>query len=151
MTNITVLLISLLLLQLIAIVFISRNNKVRKKEILNQLVFNVKNNLDSLEYHKWFSKPVLEIYHDILNNPQGWNVSNDYYLLERTSDGLKIWAANSVDARRFYTFENDGEKAKNKAEEDNKNLTYYDKVLLDKIIKAYKNKQDNLVTKFFIL
>lgn len=69
--------------------------------------------------------------------------------MSKNGTDLQIWAANTLDSRLFYSTMCSDEKKK-ELEEKNLKLTYYDKVLFDKIIQSYKNRQAQLVTKFFL-
>lgn len=128
----------------ISAIIIIRYNKVRREKFIEMIIAQI--NLDNMSLVDCFSKDVLEVYLDIIKNPNGWSLHN--CTLDRISDGAMIWASNELDSRRFYTHGSDEEKKK--IEEKNKKLTHYDKVLLDKIVRAYRDRQDKLVTKFFI-
>lgn len=144
METTNILILTNMALLLIGVIIIIRYNKVRREKFLEMIIQQI--NLENMGLIDCFSKDVIEVYLDILKNPNGWLLNE--YALSKISDGTMIWAANDVYNRIFYTHGDD--EVKNVIEEKNKKLTYYDKVLLDKIVESYKNRQDKLVTKFFI-
>lgn len=144
MTTNTLVIANMILL-IIGIIIIIRYNKVRREKFLEMIIAQI--NLDNMSLVDCFSKDALAVYMDIINNPNGWSLHN--CTLDKISDGTKIWAANELDSRRFYANSMSDEEKK-LIEAKNAKLTHYDKVLFDKIVKAYKDRQDKLVTKFFI-
>lgn len=93
----------------------------------------------------YFSPKVLEVYRSILTNPNAWELSP--YILSNENLGIEIWAANEVNNRYF--------RETKKLELDdillwNKELTPYDKILLDKLIIALRERKEAIIAKFFI-
>jgi len=138
------LIIANIILLIVGVIVIIRYNKIRREKFLEMLIDQI--NLENMCLVDCFSKDAIEVYLDIMKNPNGWSLKN--CTLDRISDGTMIWAANELDSRRFYTHGSDEEKKA--IEEKNKKLTHYDKVLFDKIVISFKNRQNKLVTKFFI-
>lgn len=139
------LIIANIILMIIGVIVIIRYNKVRREKFLEMIITQI--NLDNMSLVDCFSKDALAVYMDIINNPNGWSLIG--CTLHKISDGTQIWAANELDSRQFYTSDFNDE-VKKATQEKNAKLTHYDKVLFDKIVKAYRNRQDKLVTKFFI-
>lgn len=139
------LLITIMLLVIITLILIIRLTR-QSVDLFLKTIHDQINNKNTI-LTDCFSKDVLEIYLDILNNPNGWVL--EQHILRRISDNMAIWAANDIHARNFFSHPaaNNSEEI----EEKNSKLTYYDKVLLDKIVNSYKTRQDKLVTKFFML
>lgn len=108
---------------------------------------------------KHFHKEVLNIYSKFLEEPHRFILTN-YYLIVPDSEA-KIWASNNVENRRFEEDRNEVEYLSPlisdlsidlkpfDAKEINKNLTIYDKILLDKIVRKVKEYQDNSVRELF--
>ena len=69
------------------------------------------------------------------------------YTLKNEKTKQEILIANSIDSRKFHT-QND--ELKNNIELINESLTKFDKILLEKIANSYKNRENNLVTRFFL-
>ena len=124
------------------IYYIIYKNKVTKDKFIQTLIDNV--NLENINLDNCFSKPVVDVYVDVLKNTNNWMLKN--CTLENQKTKMQIWTSNSIDSRGFYTQEKD----KNEIEMLNKNLTKFDKILLDKIATSYKNRENKLVTRFFL-
>jgi len=101
---------------------------------------NVTNNVSD-----YFSTKVLEIYRDILCHPNDWEV--DHYNLQNKKLKISIWAANAINDREFNSFNGWNSE---EALKFNNELTLYDKILLDKLIKALRNRNESILLKFFI-
>lgn len=130
---------------IIGIIVIIRYNKVRREKFLELLIDKI--NLENLNVIDCFSKDALAVYISVLSETNQWTLTQ--HTLSKNGTDLQIWAANTVESRRFYNNKNTNE-AQKELEEKNQKLTYYDKVLFDKIIQSYKKRQDQLVTKFFL-
>lgn len=142
-TNFLILLNIVILI--IGIIVIIRYNKIRREKFLELLIEKI--NLENMNVIDCFSKDALAVYLSVLGETNQWTLTE--HTLSKNGTDLHIWAANTVDSRRFYNNQLT-EEAKKELEEKNLKLTYYDKVLFDKIIQSYKNRQTQLVTKFFL-
>lgn len=83
------------------------------------------------EENKYFSKAVLDLLQDVVYNPQLYITKTCTFA--RTGQTIEVWMANEIHNRAFYSHE---ESDKEIVEARNKELTAYDKILLDKIGKA---------------
>lgn len=98
--------------------------------------------VNSTDFIQNFSPDIINVYTDIIKNPEGWILTD--HTLYKQDGSISIWAANNIDSRGFYNGNN------RLGDPRNAKLKYCDKVLLDKIIIAYKEKQSKIVAKFFI-
>lgn len=141
----TIIILSLLniIILVISVVIISSTNKIKDKRWIELIIKKV--DIENINLDNCFSEDIWAFYTSVLKE------TNKYILTEhtlgKTEDAIEIWAANDIYSRRFYT--ND-EELKDTVKKMNKNLTYYDRLLLDKLIQSFKNRQNKLVTKFFI-
>ena len=138
-----ILLLANIFILVFGIYFIIYKNKVTKDKFIQTLIDNV--NLENINLDNCFSKEVIDVYLDVLKNTNDWQIGNCTLKNEKTKQ--EIWIANSIDSRKFYT-QND--ELKNQFELINESLTKFDKILLDKIANSYKNRENNLVTRFFL-
>jgi len=138
-----ILLVTILITLIIGIAVIIYVNKTNKNKWIESMVNGVV--LKNTKLSECFSKDVVNLYIDVLND------TNKYYLTEhtliRSDSDICIWAANDIINRKFFSRNNSNEE---QVAEMNSKLTYYDKILLDKLIQSIKSRQDKLVTKFFI-
>jgi hypothetical protein len=137
-----------ILLLIVAVIVINRSNKIRRIKFLEMLIEQVK--LKNINLGECFSQPVIDVYISVLKDTNLWSLPPKSCTLNGPNK-IQIWAANDLDARRFYGYynEKDSEDDK-KIQEWNSNLTHYDKVLLDRIITAIEDRQSILITKFFL-
>ena len=138
-----ILLLANIFILVFGIYFIIYKNKVTKDKFIQTLIDNV--NLENINLDNCFSKEVIDVYLDVLKNTNDWQIGNCTLINEKTKQ--EIWIANSIDSRKFYTH---NDELKNKLELINESLTKFDKILLDKIASSYKNRENNLVTRFFL-
>ena len=138
-----ILLLANIFILVFGIYFIIYKNKVTKDKFIQTLIDNV--NLENINLDNCFSKEVIDVYLDVLKNTNDWQIGNCVLKNEKTKQ--EIWIANSIDNRKFYA-QND--ELKNKLELINESLTKFDKILLDKIANSLKNRENNLITRFFI-
>lgn len=139
----------LLLMLIIGYLLISKinvliNDKLTDEKLIHSLIDKI--HLEDSPFTKYFTKDVIDVYTDILKNPGGWML--DGCRLKNASGSIQIWAENRVINRRFidYSASCDSEEIKLK----NERMTYYDKLLLDKLVTAIRDRQDVNVAKFFI-
>lgn len=137
----------LLLLNIFTLVFgiyfIIYKNKVTKDKFIHTLIDNV--NLENINLDNCFSKEVIDIYIDVLKNTNDWQIGN--CVLKNDKINIQIWTSNDIQNRGFYSQD---ETVKKDLELLNNSLTKFDKILLDKISNSYKNRENNLVTRFFL-
>ena len=138
-----ILLLANIFILVFGIYFIIYKNKVTKDKFIQTLIDNV--NLENINLDNCFSKEVIDVYLDVLKNTNDWQIGNCTLKNEKTKQ--EIWIANSIDSRKFYTH---NDELKNKLELINESLTKFDKILLDKIANSYKNRENILVTRFFL-
>lgn len=141
-TIVTLLVINLIVL-ITGIIVIIQVNKVRRNKWIEFMVEKI--SLENINLTDCFSKDVVSLYLGVLNETNRYSLNA--HTLDIADSTISIWAANGIDSRRFYT--HDASK-KQEVEERNKKLTHYDRLLLDKLVTAFKNRQDKLVTKFFV-
>jgi hypothetical protein len=139
---IALLIINLITL-IVGIVVIIHVNKIRRNKWIEFMVDRI--SLENINLTDCFSKDVVSIYISVLNETNKFSLTD--CLLKFSDSDIYIWASNSLENRRFYTHNEEKQK---EVDEMNKKLTHYDKLLLDKLVKAFKNRQDKLVTKFFV-
>ena len=100
---------------------------------------------------KYFSNKVMEVYESYLRSPERFIVTKSYLILPNST--LRVWAANDISHRKFEIEnmciesdllfnENNVFTEIQEIKEINNNLTYYDKLLLDKIIISAQKYQD---------
>jgi hypothetical protein len=137
----------LLLLNIFTLVFgiyfITYKNKVTKDKFIHTLIDNV--NLVNINLDNCFSKEVIDIYIDVLKNTNDWQIGN--CVLKNDKTNIQIWTANDIQNRGFYSQD---DIVKKDLELLNNSLTKFDKILLDKISNSYNNRENNLVTRFFL-
>lgn len=138
-----ILLVTILVTLIIGIALIIHVNKIRRNKWIEFMVDRI--SLDNINLTDCFSKEVVGLYIGILKDTNKYSLSA--HTLDFSGSDIGIWAANSMENRRFYTTK---DKKKKEVEEMNSKLTHYDKLLLDKLVNAFKNRQDKLVTKFFV-
>jgi len=138
-----ILLLANIFILVFGIYFIIYKNKVTKDKFIQTLIDNV--NLENINLDNCFSKEVIDVYLDVLKNTNDWQIGNCTLKNEKTKQ--EIWIANDIDNRKFYTHNDD---LKKDLELINKSLTKFDKILLDKIANSYKNRENNLLTRFFL-
>lgn len=143
MEIIVVLLIVNLIVLIAGIIVIVQVNKVRRNKWIEFMVDRI--SLENINLTDCFSKEVITLYLNVLNETNKYSLTNA--TLDVAGSKIMVWAANDMDSRRFYTHD---DKLKESVEEMNKKLTHYDKLLLDKLVNAFRNRQDKLVTKFFV-
>ena len=137
----------LLLVNLFTLVFgiyyIIYKNKVTKDKFIQTLIDNV--NLQNINLDNCFSKEVIDVYLDVLKNTNDWQIGN--CVLENKKLKKQIWIANEINNRSFYSNCSD---EKIELEKINNDLTKFDKILLEKISISYKDRENGLVTRFFL-
>ncbi len=138
-----ILLLGNIFILVFGIYFIIYKNKVTKDKFIQTLIDNV--NLENINLDNCFSKEVIDVYLDVLKNTNDWQIGNCTLKNEKTKQ--EIWIANDIDNRKFYTHNDD---LKKDLELINESLTKFDKILLDKIANSYKNRENNLLTRFFL-
>lgn len=143
MTTIVILLVINLIVLIAGIIVIIQVNKVRSDKWIEFMVEKI--SFENTNLTDCFSNNVVSLYLDVLNETNRYSLNA--YTLDKVDSTISIWAANGIDSRRFYTHD---ESKKQEVEERNKKLTHYDRLLLDKLVIAFKNRQDKLVTKFFV-
>ncbi|WP_420287285.1 hypothetical protein VT569_05115 [Flavobacterium psychrophilum] len=142
MTTNILLLLNIFIL-VFGIYFIVYKNKVTKDKFIHTLIDNV--NLENINLDNCFSKEVIDVYIDVLKNTNDWQIGS--CVLKNDKTNIQIWIANDIQNRGFYSQDN---IAKKDLELLNNSLTKFDKILLDKISNSYKNRENNLVTRFFL-
>ena len=105
--------------------------------------------IDKIDYKKikkrdLFSPCVMDIYVKALENPVYFTYS--YYTVDIVGSDIKIWTANEIDNRRFYT---NNSSLKEEVKEMNSKLTKYDKIILDKLCSKVKQGELHLIDTFF--
>ena len=138
-----ILLLANIFILVFGIYFIIYKNKVTKDKFIQTLIDNV--NLENINLDNCFSKEVIDVYLDVLKNTNDWQIGNCTLKNEKTKQ--EFWIENSIDSRKFYTH---NDELKNQFELINESLTKFDKILLEKIANSYKNRENNLVTRFFL-
>tara|TARA_R110000851_G_scaffold142286_1_gene280730 strand:- start:12 stop:437 length:426 start_codon:yes stop_codon:yes gene_type:complete len=138
-----VLLIAILITLIGGIALIIYVNKIRQTKFIEVLVDQI--SLDNINLTDCFSKDVVSLYLGVLKDTNKYSLSD--CTLNVSGDDVMIWSANDLDSRRFYTHNKSKQK---EVEEMNSKLTHYDKLLMDKLVTAFKNRQEKLVTKFFV-
>lgn len=104
--------------------------------------------IDKMEDNEYFSKPVKELYLDVIANPNKWEVANGVMQKCNKSErsDITIWAVNDIHSRKFYTH---NKNLESKVKEYNSKLTHYDKELLDRLIKAVRDRKLKIEEKIF--
>ena len=138
-----ILLLANIFILVFGIYFIIYKNKVTKDKFIQTLIDNV--NLENINLDNCFSKKVIDVYLDVLKNTNDWQIGN--CVLKNYKTNIQIWTANDIENRCFYTH---NDELKKDLELINESLTKFDKILLDKIANSYKNRENNLVTRFFL-
>lgn len=137
----------LLLVNIFTLVFgiyyIIHKNKVTKDKFVQTLIDNV--NLQNINLDNCFSKEVIDVYLDVLKNTNDWQIGN--CVLENKKLKKQIWIANEINNRAFYS---NCSEEKIELEKINNDLTKFDKILLEKISISYKDRENGLVTRFFL-
>lgn len=137
----------LLLVNIFTLVFgiyyIIHKNKVTKDKFVQTLIDNV--NLQNINLDNCFSKEVIDVYLDVLKNTNDWQIGN--CVLENKKLKKQIWIANEINSRAFYS---NCSEEKIELEKINNDLTKFDKILLEKISISYKDRENGLVTRFFL-
>jgi hypothetical protein len=137
----------LLLVNIFTLVFgiyyIIHKNKVTKDKFVQILIDNV--NLQNINLDNCFSKEVIDVYLDVLKNTNDWQIGN--CILENKKLKKQIWIANEINSRSFYS---NCSYEKIELEKINNDLTKFDKILLEKISISYKDRENGLVTRFFL-
>ena len=142
MTTNILLLLNIFIL-VFGIYFIIYKNKVTKDKFIHTLIDNV--NLENINLDNCFTKEVIDVYIDVLKNTNDWQIGN--CVLKNDKMNIQIWTSNDIQNRGFYS-QDDSEKKD--LDLLNNSLTKFDKILLDKIANSYKNRENNLVTRFFL-
>ena len=142
MTTNILLLLNIFIL-VFGIYFIIYKNKVTKDKFIHTLIDNV--NLENINLDNCFTKEVIDVYIDVLKNTNDWQIGN--CVLKNDKTNIQIWTSNDIQNRGFYS-QDDSEKKD--LDLLNNSLTKFDKILLDKIANSYKNRENNLVTRFFL-
>jgi hypothetical protein len=132
-----------IIILIFGIYFIIYKNKVTKDKFIHTLIDNV--NLENINLDNCFSKEVIDVYIDVLKNTNDWQLGN--CVLENKKNRKSIWIANDIQNRAFYT---QCDEIKKELELINNSLTKFDKILLEKIAISYKNRENGLVTRFFL-
>jgi len=143
MEIITGLLIVNILILIAGIFYITRQNKVKIDRWLEVMVDRI--SLENIHLTDCFSKEVIELYLDVLKDTNKFSLTK--HTLDKAGSKMRIWATNDWDSRRFYTQEKELET---ECKRLNDNLTHWDKILLDKLVTSFRDRQDKLVTKFFL-
>lgn len=138
-----ILLVTILITLIIGIAVIIYVNKIRRNKWIEFMVDRI--SIENINLTDCFTKEVVALYISILNETNKFTLTD--HTLNVSDSDISIWACNDLDNRRFYTHNKEKQK---EVDEMNSKLTYYDKLLLDKLIQAFKNRQDKLVTKFFV-
>lgn len=125
------------------IYFIIYKNKVTKDKFIHMLIDNV--NLENINLDNCFTKEVIDVYIDVLKNTNDWQIGN--CILKNDKTNIQIWTSNDIQNRGFYSQD---DSVKKDLDLLNNSLTKFDKILLDKIANSYKNRENNLVTRFFL-
>jgi hypothetical protein len=139
---ITLLIINLIVL-VIGLIIMSNLTKIRREKWIESMIGRI--SLENINVTDCFSKEVLNFYLDVLKDTNKFEVTA--HTLNKVGSEIQVWISNDVDSRRWYTHDVD---SKEKVEELNKKLTIYDKMLLDRITNAIRERHDKLVTKFFL-
>ena len=142
MTTNILLLLNIFIL-VFGIYFIIYKNKVTKDKFIHTLIDNV--NLENINLDNCFTKEVIDVYIDVLKNTNDWQIGN--CVLKNDKTNIQIWTSNDIQNRGFYSQD---KKKKKDLDSLNNSLTKFDKILLDKIANSYKNRENNLVTRFFL-
>lgn len=121
----------------------TRKNSITYQQITDYMAEGIRKNHIPLPL--LFSPAVIELYGSILSEPQKWGLTE--FLLKKYGDDIGVWAANDLSSRRFYTH---NEKLIPGVDELNKQLTHWDQVLLDKIIRAFHENSNQIHAKIFI-
>jgi len=127
------------------VVFIYRTNK-KPTVMCEVMAEGIK--FTNTENEQCFSKDALDIYRSVITEPNKWYLTE--HNLINDEKNIKIWACNGVESRLFCSSGGAVITSEKSVTDKNKPLTYYDKILFDKIIAAYKERQPKLITKFFI-
>jgi len=145
-----ILFIGTVILFCINVIITNRRGKITDKQLSELLVdlmmkeFDIVKDKSNSQLTKLFHPKVIELYRQIIANPNCAIVDPFCLKIHNT----EIWIVNSVYDRRFYSHKLDTKEQLDK--EINQFLSYYDKLLLDKLAKAIKANQDTMVTKLFI-
>ena len=141
-TTLLLILIPNILFITISVYATNRIIKVKSKDLVESLIEKI--NIENLNLDNCLSKEVVNVYIDVLANTNDWSLIS--YQLVNKKLAISIWTANSITDREFHSIEG----CTLNILEVNKSLTKYDKLLLDKIVENYKNRESKLITKIFI-
>ena len=100
------------------------------------------------EVEQCFSKDALDIYKSVITEPNKWYLTE--HNLINDEKNIRIWASNGIELRKYCDSIGAVITTEPNVVHKNKALTYYDKILFDRIIKSYRERQPKLITKFFI-
>lgn len=117
--------------------------KIREKEIIKLLINSV--DLTKLPTQDCFSQPAKDFYLKVISEPDKFTLT--HHTLTHSDLSMSIWVANDVEHRRFYANYQDSQE---EIDRKNAGLTYYDKVLFERIAKSFKQRNEKIVTKFFL-
>lgn len=126
------------------IILISYN--IKKKNWIKTIIELIDLESVIVDHKEYFSKAVIDVYLSVLKNPNEWELNKHTLSNEKGKEPIHIWASNEIDNRRFY----DSLGKCVSTEENNNQLTYYDKLLLDKIINSYKSGTQKVILKMFV-
>lgn len=143
MKTVIILLIVNMCVTTIGVLIMISYTKIRREKWIEAMIGRI--NLENINLTDCFSKEVISFYLDVLKDTNKFSL--DKHVLRNNEEQIGIWAVNEQNSRRFHTHSSEHKK---QVEEMNKKLTHYDLVLLDQIVESFKNRQDKLVTKFFI-
>ena len=141
-TTLLLIIIPNILFITISVYATNRIIKVKSKDLVESLIEKI--NIENLNLDNCLSKEVVNVYIDVLANTNDWSLIS--YQLVNKKLAISIWTANSITDREFHSIEG----CTLNILEVNKSLTKYDKLLLDKIVENYKNRESKLITKIFI-
>lgn len=116
---------------------------VKKNTIIKNMTAKI--DADSLIIADCFSEDVIQLYFDVMQNREKYFLGKCTF--EKEGDTITVWASNDIYNRKFYTHD---ESKKEQVEQMNSKLTYFDKVLLDNIIKAIGDRNKKILTKVFL-
>ncbi len=143
METIIILLITNIFIVIIGIIINTRVSIIRKNKWIELMVDRI--TIENINLTDCFSKDVISLYLNVLKETNRYSLGD--CLLKEEGNEITVWASNTIESRRFCTHDTE---LYEQVKEMNNKLTYYDKMLLDKLIQCFKNRQDKLVTKFFI-
>lgn len=90
------------------------------------------------------NKNVIDFVNDVLDNPAA-HIWDGYTIYKGADKALAIWSSNDICNRRFYTSSKNEDEIK-KINEMNEELSYSDRVILDKVCKALIIAQKSVKT-----